>query len=69
MRVFIHNFAYIEKGVKCRGKKMYLPKVFESSISKPRFISNYFSTRSYLTRAEKYLNESRFGKQFFSTLG
>ena len=26
MRVFIHNFAYIEKGVKCRGKKIIYPK-------------------------------------------
>ena len=26
MRVFIHNFTYIEKGVKCRGKKFTYPK-------------------------------------------
>ena len=26
--------------------KIYLPKVFESTNSKPRFISNYFSIRS-----------------------
>ena len=26
MRVFIHNFAYIEKGVKCRDKKFIYPK-------------------------------------------
>ena len=53
----IHNFTYIEKGVKCRGKKLTYPSV-ESTISKPRFISNYFSSRSYLARAEKYLDES-----------
>ena len=26
MRVFIQNFTYIEKGVKCRGKKFTYPK-------------------------------------------
>ena len=26
MLVFIHNFTYIEKGVKCRGKKFTYPK-------------------------------------------
>ena len=46
MHGFIQNFTNIEKGVKCRGKKNYLPKVLESTISKPRSISNYFSTRS-----------------------
>ena len=48
MRVFIYNFTYIERRVKCRGKKIYLPKAFESKISKPRFISNYLD----LARAE-----------------
>ena len=66
---FIQNFTYMGKGVKCRSKKNYLPEVFESTISKPQFISYYYSTRSYLARAEKYLDESRFGKQYFPTLG
>ena len=65
MHGFIQNFTNIEKGVKCRGKKIYLPKVLERTISSPRFISYYFSTRSYLARAEKYLDESQFGKQYF----
>ena len=26
MSVFVHNFAYIEKGVKCHGKKFTYPK-------------------------------------------
>ena len=49
-------------------KKLTYPSV-ESTISKPQFISNYFSSRSYLARAEKYLDESRFGKLYFLTLG
>ena len=65
---FIHNFTYIEKRVKCRIK-IYLPKVLESMISKPRLISDYFNTRSYLAQAEKYLDKSRFGKQYFPPLG
>ena len=42
--------------------------MFESTISKPRLISKYFSTRSYLARVEKYLYESRFWKQYFPNL-
>ena len=67
MCVVIDNFTYNEKGVKFRGKKFTYP-LFESTISKPRYISNYFSTRSYRARAEKYLDESQFGKQYFPTL-
>ena len=49
--------------------KIYLRKVFECTISKPRFISNCFNPPLYPARAEKYLDESRFGKQYFPTLG
>ena len=65
MHVFIQNFTYIEKGVKCHGKKIIYPKCL-----KVRF-SNLDSslTISGLARAEKYLDESRFGKQYFPTLG
>ena len=31
MRVFIHNFTGIEKGVKRRGKSIDLPKMFEKN--------------------------------------
>ena len=41
MRVFIQNFTNIEKGVKCRGKKIYLPKVLEITISNT-WVNNYF---------------------------
>ena len=65
MRVFIQNFTYGEKGVKCRGKKFTYPKCV-----KVRF-PNLDSSRtiSALARAEKYLDESRFGKQYFPALG
>ena len=64
MRVFIHNFTYIEKGLKCRGKKFTY-----TNCCKPRVISNCFSTRSYLARAVKYFDKSQFGKQYFSPYG
>ena len=56
MRVFLNNFTYIEKGVKCRGKKLTYPKCL-----KVRFTNLDSSpTISALARAEKYLDESRF---------
>ena len=63
LRIFIFLANHLSKSV------LLLIKVLESTTSKPRFISDYFSTRSYLARAEKYLDVSRFGKQYFPTLG
>ena len=65
MPVFIHNFTNIENGVKCRGKKFTYPKCY-----KVRF-PNLDSSRtiSALARAEKFVDESRFRKQYFPTLG
>ena len=65
MRVFIQNFTYVEKGVKCLGKKFTYPKCLKARF--PNLDSS--RTISALARAEKYLHESRFGKQYFSTLG
>ena len=42
MHVFIHNFAYIEKGVKCLGKKFIYPKCLKvrfSNLDSSRAIS------------------------------
>ena len=61
MRVFIQDLTYIEKGLKCRGKKFTSPKCL-----KVRF-PNLDSSRTIL--AEKYLDESRFGKQYYPLLG
>ena len=64
MRVFIHNFTHIEKGVKCRGKKFTYPKCLNV-----RFRNHDSSlTISALVRAEKYIDESWFEKHCFPTL-
>ena len=49
MRVFIHNFAYIEKGVKCRGKKFIYPKCL-----KVRF-PNLYSSRTISVGTRTFL--------------
>ena len=63
MRVFIHIFTYIEQGLKCRGKKLTYPKCL-----KVRFTS-LDSSRTISALARTSLDESRFGKQYFPTLG
>ena len=68
MRVFVQISQTLKRELDV-GVKIYLPKLFENTIFKSWFISNYFGTRSSLARAEKYLDESRFGKQYFPTLG
>ena len=55
--VFIHNFTYIEKVIKCRGKKFTYPNCL-----KGRFI-NLDSSQT-----EKYRDKSGFRRQYFPTL-
>ena len=66
MRVFLHNFAFIEKGVKCRGKKFTYPQCLKVRFPK---LDSSLKTISALDKVEKYLDESWFNKQYFPTLG
>ena len=65
MRVFIQNFTYVEKGVKCRGKTFSYPMCWKVLFSKPRFIETFFSSREVQASAEIVRDESRFGKCTF----
>ena len=58
--------TYIEKGVKCRGKKFTYPKCLKVRFPNLKVSSQ---TISALARAEEYLDESQFGKRYFPTLG
>ena len=68
MHVFIHNITYIERGVKCCGKKITCPKCLKVGFSNLDSTLNYFDTHSYLAQAEKNLNESQLGKHYFTIL-
>ena len=64
MRVFIPNYTYLEKGAKGLLSKSTCPKG-----SKSQFANlNSSRTMSVLILGEKYLIESLFGKQYFTTL-
>ena len=64
MRVFIHNFTYIEKGIKCRGKKFTHPKGLKlrfPNLDSSRTISAFTDTlanvRYQLTRSSREFDD------------
>ena len=64
MHVFIHYFAYFEKGVKRRSKNFLTQSVWKDDFQTSIHLELIFN--SYLAWAEKYSEESQFAKQEFS---